>query len=317
MVVTGTSLLLLHSDGERQVLVVLADSETGLSNASERLTKGDLTNCLFRDTEIPTPTTLALCPTGEVASGDGEGGWQKPEPEPEKEPEPEEPAPTITDTVEPPEPDGEPEGNIIIVALDSGEGRYDSMTSAADYEAILSERFDVTVWSADKDGLPESESLLDYDLVIWSSGDYEAPLEGEEGDAVFLVMLEGIPILLSGAYIGDTDTEALQRDIQVFDAGHPIAAGFEADEVISFVDAPSGSEYETGVLETLGPDDEGMFVPFARGPDSEEAGAPSIFVMEDELTEVRIAFIGFPLYLLPEAAKSRLVLNTVDWMLNP
>jgi hypothetical protein len=130
------------------------------------------------------------------------------------------------------------------------------------------------------------------------------------------VMLEGIPVVLSGAFIGDTDIEAVQRDIQVHDATHPMAEGFEVEEVIGFVTAPSGSEYQTSVLEDMGEED-GTIVPFVRGPESEEAGAPSVFIMEDEFTTVQIVFIGFPVYLLPEEAKSRLVLNTVDWLLGP
>jgi hypothetical protein len=315
MVVTGTALLLLQTDGDRQILVALADTEMGVGSAVDRLIAGDLESCLFRETALPT-SILALCPTGEVAPGDGEGGWEEPEPEPDL-PTSE---PPDTGTTEPVEPEGEPEGeseaSIVVVAMDHGEGRYDGMTSVDDYEMILGDRYDVTTWSTYLEGLPAGEDLLGYDVVIWSTGDYDGVLGDQESDTLFFVMLEGIPVILSGAFIGDTDIEAVQRDIQVHDATHPLVEGFEAEEVIGFVTAPSGSEYQTSVLEDL-VEENGTVVPFVRGPESEEAGAPSVAIMEDDLTTVQVVFISFPIYLLPEEAKSRLVLNTVGYLLGP
>ncbi len=98
MVLTGTSLLLLSSDGERDVLVVLANTEAGLADAVERLATGNLDDCLLRETTTPTPTVLALCPTGEVTEGEGAGGWQEPEPPPSTSPPLPTPEPPLTDT---------------------------------------------------------------------------------------------------------------------------------------------------------------------------------------------------------------------------
>jgi hypothetical protein len=85
-------------------------------------------------------------------------------------------------------------------------------------------------------------------------------------------MLEEIPVLVSGAYIGSAEEQAVQRDIQVRDASHPLAQGFAPDEVISFVAAPSGTEYEMDVLSDL--DDGDTDVVFVRGPESEGAACP-------------------------------------------
>jgi hypothetical protein len=312
MVVTGTALLVLQPDGDRHVLLVLANTEAGLESTVERLTEGDLEGCLLREAEDFAFTTLALCSTGEVVAGEGGGGWQKsgsgaapvvtPTPTPSS-------TSPITGTVEP----AEPEGHIIVVAFDDGEGRYDSMTSADDYADILGERFDVTVWSKAQDGPPDAVDFTDYDLVIWTTGDFENAISEEESDLLFPIVLGGKPIILSGAYLDDATTTAVQRDIQAKDASHPVAQGFEPGEVISFVSPPSGGEYEIGVVE--GDMTEESVVVFVRGPDSESAGASSIVVAEEELTGLRIALIGFPLYLLPQEAKTRLVLNVVDWML--
>jgi hypothetical protein len=307
MVATGTMLMLLQDDGERRSLVVLSDAESGLASAVERLTLGNLEGCLFRESETPS-SLLALCSTGEVGTGDGEGGWQEPEPEL---PEPEQPP---ADTEEPPEPTVEPKGNVMVVALDHGEGRYDSMTSIDDYEIILAGQYSVDTWRTSLEGLPTWEQLVEYDLVVMTAGDYQDSLGDDESDLVFDLMIEAVPVIISGAFVGDTEIEAVQRDIQVFDADHPLTVGFDADEVIEFVAAPSNEEYETSRLDDID-EGEGTVVPFVRGPESEEAGAPSVFILEDEVGEVRIAFVGFPIYLLPEKPKERLVLNTVDWML--
>jgi len=42
-----------------------------------------------------------------------------------------------------------------------------------------------------------------------------------------------------------------------------------------------------------------------------------LYPTQDEFTNIRIVLMGFPLYLLPEKAKSQLVLNAVEWMLAP
>jgi hypothetical protein len=331
MVLTGTSMLLHQTEEERQLLVVLAHTEDGLQNAIERLTMGDLSSCLLQAMETPTVTVLALCPTGEVASGEGGGGWQKPETEPPP------PTPTltptatstITDITEPitdtqetpeptPEPTGEPEGSILVMSMDQGEGRYDGLTSADDYASILNGRFDVTVHSMARDGSPEDVDIFDHDLVIWAFGDFDAEEMMEDpavADMLFSVMFGEVPFLMSGAFLGDTDIETVQRDIEVKDATHPIADGFGEGEVIAFVPSPSGSEYEISVLETT--EEEGDMIAFVRGPASEDSGSASIVAVEDEFSDSRIALIGFPLHLLPGEAKTRLVLNTVDWLLNP
>jgi hypothetical protein len=327
MVLTGTSMLILQGEGDRHVLLVLADTKSGLESAMQRLIGGDLAGCVLSETETPTMTALALCSTGEVVPGEGGGGWQEPEPELVP-PTPVPPPPitdtvgpvtgtdqVVTDTVEVPEPVVEPEGSILVISLDDGEGRYDSMTSANDYEVILGAKYEVTVWSKAQDGALDPLELTDYDLVIWTAGDYEDAMGDDESDALFILMLEGVPVVASGAYIGDTGVESTQRDIRVSDPDHPMTAGFGEQEVISFVSAPSGSEYETSVLDEIEEWDTTL-VPFVRGPESEDAGAPAIYVIEEELTGMQLVLIGFPIYLLPEEAKSQFVLSLADWMVS-
>lgn len=303
MVLTGTLLLFLQSDGERQVMVVLADTEEGLANAIERLTNGQLEGCLLHRTDTVAEASLALCPTGEMETGNGGGGWRPPPPAP---------AP-VTPTVEPTDTESGAGSSILIISLDDGESQYEGRTSSKEYAAILEGQYDVTTWSKANDPPLDPQELQNYDLLIWTAGDYVDAFGIQESELLLVVMMEGIPVIMSGAYISDAETASVQRDILVTDATHPATQGFKPGEVINLLASPSGAGYEIGLLEDVQSED--GVVLFVRGPDSEDSGAPSAFVFEDQAMNVRVASIGLPLYLLPEEARTRLVLDTVAWML--
>jgi hypothetical protein len=84
MVIDGTALILLRSQGERRVLVVLSDTVSGLEAAIGLLVSRDLKDCVLHEDAAGAPSGLALCPTGELEEGEGTGGWPKPK-EPEEE----------------------------------------------------------------------------------------------------------------------------------------------------------------------------------------------------------------------------------------
>ena len=301
----GSALLALQEEGDRQVLLILAGGAETLVSLVGRLAAGNLEGCLFgQDGE------LALCPVEEAETPDEreeppEAGEEPASPEGEEEP-------AVPGGEEPPAGAG---ASIMVISLDTGEGRYDSMTGVDDFQRILDEHFAVTTWSKAEDGTPQVADLRDHDLVIWTAGDFPDAFGEAESGLLFALMLEEIPVLVSGAYIGSADEQAVQRDLQVEDASHPLAQGFGAGEVIPFVEGPSGSEYEIDVLTDLADDETDVVL--VRGPGSEASGVPSLAVMSDAVSNTRVVFAGFPIYLLPEPAKSRLVLNTVSWMLSP
>jgi hypothetical protein len=199
--------------------------------------------------------------------------------------------------------------------LDDGQGAYEGLTSTDEYVAILNDDFDLTVWSTAGDGPPSASEVLEYDLVIWTAGDFPDAFGDDERQLLFVLMLRGIPVIISGAYVGDTDNESVQRDLQVQDSAHPLARGFGTNEIIDFVPSPSGADYEIDVLGSP-ESDEGTVV-FTRGPGSEDPGAPAVVVVEDEFTGMRSVTIALPLFLLPEEARRDLVLNAATWMLGP
>jgi len=259
---------------------------------------------------------VALCPTGEVAPGKGPGGWPGPGSAVTPPPAPTAtPAPTssITTTTPTPVPVVGPKLKIVVVALDDTKGRYDSKTSADDYVAILKDNYDVTVWSEAEDGAPAATDLLDYDLVVFTSGDFETPFGEDESTLLATLMLARTPVLVSGGFLSEDADVAVQLDVQVEDASHPVARGFTKGEVIAFVPAPSGQDYAVQVLDEADAGDSAVVM--VRGPASKSPGAPSVLVLADESTGFAMVYIAFPLYLLPDEAKTRLVTNAVDWLL--
>ncbi|MBN1658918.1 MAG: hypothetical protein JXA93_10975 [Anaerolineae bacterium] len=301
----GTSMLVFQDDGERQVLLILAHSEAGLDWIVDRLTAGDLSACLFHEAQSGPQVTVALCPTGEGQSDDS-GGWEKPD-EPTQEPAP---------TEEEPEPEegqeGEAGGKILILALDTGEARYDGRSEADEYAALLDETYDVTVWSIADDGTPRTSDVLGYDLVIWAAGDFDEAVGDDERELLLTLMLEGKPTVLSGAYVSESAREAVQRDVEVMDTTHPLARGFEAGQIIAF---ETEQDYVVDVLDEYG--EEGEAIILARGPASEASGTASVVVIDDELSGMRVVIVGFPIYLLPDEAKITLVENITSWALTP
>ena len=81
MVITGTSLIVLESQGSRRVLVVLSDTVSGLQDTIKRLVDGDLAGCVLREADTPGAIGMALCSSGELDTGEGAGGWPKPKEE--------------------------------------------------------------------------------------------------------------------------------------------------------------------------------------------------------------------------------------------
>ena len=314
---SGTSLFLVQDEGHRHVMTVLAETDRGLKDAVSRLTKGDLKDCLLHRIEEPQPAWLTLCPAGEEDPWNGEAGGQEAKPEsrvPSPAPPEIEPVEPVTHTLVPAEPEGGSEGSILIVSLDDGQGRYEGRTGAEDYAAILQNRYDVAIWSKSEDPPLDTSKLPEYDLIIWTGGDFEGALGKAERELLFLMVLNGTPVLVSGAYVGEGAEQSVQRDVQIKSANHPLAQGFQPGEVISFVSQLSAMDYEIDLQD----DSEGMDgeVVFVRGPDSEDAGSSSIWVVQDGATDVQIVFIGFPIYLLPKEVRSQLVLNAVTWMLS-
>ncbi|MBN1579726.1 MAG: hypothetical protein JXA89_03415 [Anaerolineae bacterium] len=291
----------------RQVLIVLAFSKEGLRDAGQRLITGNFDGCLLDEDRLADPdkASLALCPAAYEA------------PQIEFTPTPVDIEWDMTPTP-PPDTVGQ---SILIVADDDGQGVYEWWTSAYKFEqAAYGAGYGALVWSTTLDGDVTLEQVQSYDAVIWCTGDFQEPEfnpETQDLDILLEYLDAGGRLILSGAFIGspeDSET-GLLLDIQVAQADHPLANGFEPGQIISLQRFTAESDYAPFVIQE--PDTETII--FVRGPGSEFAGEAVITVSIEQdaslIENGRALLFGFPIFLLPEPEGSQLAGNAVYWLM--
>jgi hypothetical protein len=195
---------------------------------------------------------------------------------------------------------------ILIVSADMGTPTAEGQTSAGVYLDLLTEDYEVTVWTLSTDGEIDSEEMGDYRLVIWTSGDFQ----GGEDYSLYSYLLEGGALLLSGSYpvFYEGGESAILRDVQVSNQESELTTGFDSGEVIEL-----SSEFEAVVFDVT-EEEEGMTPLFLRGPASELAGDMiAVGIQEDEFDVIHALMAGFPLYSLPEWAQAQFVSNALNW----
>lgn len=307
-----TALFYQNESKGRQLLVVLAFNDEGLSAAADRLLAGDFDGCLLDEDRQADPerVAVALCPTAYEPPSPGEGPGQEETPTPEPEGDGEEtPTPEVS-------------GEILIVADDDGEGVYEWWTSAYMlYDIVTSAGYEPLLWSTSADGEVTPEMLSSYRAVLWCTGDYQD--EGgnptaDEIDMLFAYLADvndAYPqrgVLFVGAFLGVAEDreQGLLLDIQVTQADHPLAAGFEADQVITLERFTAEEDYAPYV--TRDTDAESMV--WSRGPESEFPGEAVIAAAEMEDPSARLVVMNVPLYLLPYDDGFQLGTNVVMWL---
>lgn len=281
---TGTSLFLLEQDeAGNQVVITLAEDYDMAVAALDRLLSGDFSSCARNG-------NLTLCSTGEAQEDIGAE---------------EEVVENDTSSL----------ATVFVMADDDGpEG---SRTAASEWQTILGELYDVTVWSNTNDGIPDADTVAGYDLYIIDSGDYAAAPEDIQTILAFSAVDDSASVMFIGAQPlpvpVDTSTFEPLNDLELTDADHPIAAGLTAGEII-VLDAS-----ESGVDPVVIPDPNKLYadssIVFARGPDSPEAGSPVVIAASDEKTGSRVVLATFAFYRLPAELQERFALNAASWLL--
>ncbi len=213
---------------------------------------------------------------------------------------------------------------ILVVAGDTGRPRDDQLTGAVEFTEALSRTYKVDTWVISEKGSPDVDQFLEYDAVIWATGDYWDDSINDEDAALLSKYMEiGGNLILSGASIGfdwdhtdfltnvahaDYLTFAEQNDLELALPDHPIAKDFVEGTIITFTKTVSDSEQlEPDVINNTS----NARVIFKRGPESDEAGAASVVAYEDDRSKV--AYYAFPIYWLPGEQRDLLIQNTVDW----
>jgi hypothetical protein len=282
----GSTLFLIDRSDDRVAIIVLAEDSQAVVAAMERLATNDLSGCIQAD-------TATICSTGEAQDE------------------------LDTETAEPGE-DEEPsgasgkQGRVFILSDDDKSDG--ARTSAAEFEAILSESYDVTVWSIARDGVPTSDDLAGYEAYIVDSGDYAFDIENADALTV-LESIESGGVMLIGAqplpFLG-IDYEPI-NDLQVADASHPLAAGLDSEEVLTLL--ASESDVPAAVISGADIGEETKIV-LTRGPTSPEPGTPALIATIDEEEDIsRVIIAAFAFYRLPEDAQRTLALNAAQWLM--
>lgn len=276
----GTALFALDETITQTTLIVLAETQETTEAAVARLVEGDFSDCV-------TSSELMLCSTGEAQTGLELGE----------------------------EDEDEREQRIMILADDAGLGDGER-TSVEAFEDILSEDYDVEVWSVEESGLPKEEDFEGFDAYIVDRGDYEFNITNTEDSAVEVALdyitSGGLLLIGSQPIPGFEDEYAELQDIEIAETEHPLARDFTAGDIIEL------SESESGVpamilTEEVGA--EGVDIILKRGPESEEPGSAVMVSAIDADEEIsRVIIAAFAFYRLPEEAQRTLAFNAAAWL---
>lgn len=284
----GSTLFYLNRNHDRNILIILSETARTNADAFKLLLENELDTCRIS-------ATISVCQTKEP-----DGGLP----------------PSLRSTRI---------DNILVVGSDTGRPRDYEATGMLEFNDVLSATYIVDTWLTSESGSPDVDQLLEYDAVIWTTGDYWDDSLNEEDAALLTKYVEvGGNLILSGASIAfdwdhtdfltsvahaDYLTTGEQVDLEVGLPDHPLAAGFIETPVLSFTAAISTSK-EPLQVDVVSKTSDARAV-FKRGPASEAAGEASVIAFEDD--RAKVAYFAFPIYLLPAEQRELLVNNTVLW----
>ncbi len=282
----GATLFSLQQEAGRNVLIMLSDSPETNADAFKLLFDDELAQCIIN-------ASLAVCQTQEP------GGKLGPS--------------LRSSRID----------KILIVSADTGRKRADGRTSLVEYNNVLSSTYKLDSWVISEQGSPDIDELLEYDAIIWTTGDFWDDSIAVADVALLTKYIElGGNLILSGASIAfDWDhTDFLkkvvhadyldfaeQKDLELVLPDHPIAKDFAEDAIITLLAPPSGELLEPDVVRHT----VDSRVIFQRGPNSKQAGAAAVIAYEDNRS--KIAYYAFPVYLLPPEEQAQLINNTIHW----
>lgn len=288
----------------RRLVAVLGNDNDGIRSGIDRLLDGAFMGCV-------TSADLAVCsgPNG----GNGVSNGAAPIESTKETPEPEAVA---SDTATPIP--VSPRTKFVLVVDDDDITLPGEMSEADLYlKALTQQGYGPTLWTTAGDGIPTIEDLTGYDWVIWSSGGYESGGPG----------LADLESLLAYINISGSLTISSRRPFFGMSAEDPsvIADVAVEDDLPSLVQGlPSTAiRLENGLppvtpLE-ISDDHAGAKVALTRGPDSNSAGAPLLFVVTDDTGEdatgARLMVLGMSLTWLPDGFDQQLVRNMTGYML--
>jgi len=208
---------------------------------------------------------------------------------------------------------------VLVVYEDALSGRPDFTSGDEIVLSLTQMGTTFRVWSTLNDGIPSSDTLYNYDVVIWTTGDdccNSPPLDSVVAIAQYLT--EGGAVLYEGgsavyAWNGSPFlTEFLGvewtgyspvGDMIVEDANHPLAKGFPSGSI----DLDVNGAVEPDAINVLTAD-----AVFVRGPNSAERGKALITAYESG--SFRVVYSAIPLQWFHPQDRQRFLANAIDWL---
>ena len=203
--------------------------------------------------------------------------------------------------------------SIFLFIDDDGEPIADGITSADTFMALLQPNYDVTQWVSSIDGPLSEDTVEDYGLIIWDSGDY-VNYDGffDEDTGIIISYLDnGGNILVTGS------APSVFGELPLSELTDISATG---DDPILLENLASGDTYEldqtfqAGVADTFIDDiDPTTTTFFLRGSESEDENTITAFAVRDEDLNQQTVFIMLPFAGLPDDLESILMENILNW----
>ncbi len=300
-----TLLIVQRERGEEGRLVaVLAASDEALSTGVTRLLGRDLTGCISQHDVAICPVAVSRPATASTPAVPGTAAADAPSGAP---------APTAA----PAAPGASPR---VLIIDDSDEAAADEEAEADLYLDLLTKAgYAPDTWDTGQSGNPITQTLSTYDWVIWSGAGYA---ESGPGTA-------DLELLYSYLNAGGQLTISSRRPWfgQSAEPATPILDVVAGDGAPLLVrDFPDSAVPLPGGLPAVSPLDPALLagassaiVALRRGPASEAADAPLLFVVsdaeEEQPTGARLMVLGMSVAWLPDDYGRLLVRNMADYML--
>ena len=204
------------------------------------------------------------------------------------------------------------EGRGIFILVDErGTPLSGGITSATTIAGLLSDQYEVTIWSLTEDGDLSDGDLDGYDLLIWDSGDYRN--QEEFFDETIFIILDyadaGGSIFITGSAPIFFAEEVLSplTDLEVSGDDPILLNQLEEGQIITL-----DQSYEVILSDEFEPEP-GTSTLFLRGPQSSGSGAVIALASVDELDAQRTLLLLLPFVALPSSLQPILLENFMAW----
>ncbi|MGB0387264.1 MAG: hypothetical protein ACPGWR_20790 [Ardenticatenaceae bacterium] len=285
--VKDTILFVLDDSNEESfALITLAENVETALDALEQLNNGTLSNCIFAESAtICAKNDANVEENIEVAEEDDSEAASS----------------SATN-----------QGDIFILAND--DGVKGSRTNVEQLKNILSQNYDIKVWSVKENGVPTSADVQGYKMYIIDSGDYAADSKDIEILSVFTQVKGGIMFMGAQAIQQPTDKQGLLDELEIVNDQHPLTSGNKKGDKLKL------NASESGVASILLPtpqenEQNDVTILLARPTPEQETGAPIMVAYDKNLFGKRGVVASFALYQLPDNFQNQIVTQAVQWMI--